>query len=96
MAAIVETGLGRLRGIEQGGVRVFRGIPFAKPPVGTLRFRAPQKWLAFARTGDPSHAGLPAWPRYEPARRATMELGRACKVLADPGADERRVWEGLL
>ncbi len=36
---IVATPLGRLRGVQQEGVRVFRGIPFAAPPEGLLRFR---------------------------------------------------------
>ena len=42
MPAIVKTPLGQLRGESLNGVRVFRGVPFAKPPVGELRFRAPQ------------------------------------------------------
>jgi para-nitrobenzyl esterase len=42
MAVIVETGLGRVEGFERDGVRTFRGIPYAKPPVGALRFRAPE------------------------------------------------------
>ncbi len=29
-------------------------------------------YVAFARTGNPSHPGLPAWPKYELGRRATM------------------------
>jgi para-nitrobenzyl esterase len=37
----IETGLGRLAGLESDGVRTFRGIPFAKPPIGEGRFRAP-------------------------------------------------------
>ena len=38
---LVQTPLGSLRGECAGGVRNFRGIPFAEPPVGDLRFRAP-------------------------------------------------------
>jgi Carboxylesterase type B len=35
----VDTPLGSLQGEESAGVRIFRGIPFAEPPVGSLRFR---------------------------------------------------------
>ena len=38
----VETRRGWVRGTVEGDVRVFRGIPFAKPPVGPLRFGAPE------------------------------------------------------
>jgi len=33
---------GELRGTSEAGLKVFRGIPFAAPPVGDLRWRAPQ------------------------------------------------------
>src|ERR1051325_10392876 len=41
----VEGGL--VEGISEDGLTVYRGIPFAAPPVGDLRWRAPQppaKW----------------------------------------------------
>jgi len=47
MGIVVETACGRLEGAQEGGLQVFRGIPFAKPPVGALRFRAPsppERW----------------------------------------------------
>jgi para-nitrobenzyl esterase len=39
---IIETSYGTLSGYADGSVRAWRGIPFAKPPVGALRWRAPQ------------------------------------------------------
>lgn len=46
-------------------------------------------WLAFARTGDPNHAGLPRWPTYDRAQRRTMLFEVPAKVVADPFATER-------
>ncbi|MEH0420801.1 carboxylesterase/lipase family protein [Streptomyces sp. B21-083] len=43
----VKTAAGRVRGREEDGLTVFRGIPFAQPPVGEARFAAPgpvQPW----------------------------------------------------
>lgn len=46
---VVKTDKGKLRGAltEDGKVRAFKGIPYAAPPVGQLRWQAPQpaaKW----------------------------------------------------
>ncbi|GAA4771949.1 carboxylesterase/lipase family protein [Microbacterium gilvum] len=40
-APLVTTTAGEVRGIDRGGSAAFLGIPFAQPPVGALRFRAP-------------------------------------------------------
>lgn len=39
---IVETRTGRIEGATGDGFHVFRGIPFACPPIGRLRLRAPR------------------------------------------------------
>jgi para-nitrobenzyl esterase len=66
----VETGL--LAGTVSTGqpsVRVFKGIPFAAPPLGENRWRAPQpgaKWEGVRKAdafGAPCIAGAPAPPR---------------------------------
>jgi para-nitrobenzyl esterase len=38
----VKIDTGRLKGVTQEGVVAFKGIPFAAPPVGDLRWRPPQ------------------------------------------------------
>ncbi|MES9544042.1 carboxylesterase family protein [Actinomadura sp. NPDC000600] len=38
----VRTKAGVLRGVREAGTAVFRGVPFAEPPAGALRFAAPQ------------------------------------------------------
>ena len=48
-----------------------------------------QAWGNFARTGNPNHAGLPDWPAYDTARRATMMFDTACKAIDDPNRAER-------
>ncbi|MEY9199462.1 carboxylesterase type B [Sinorhizobium fredii] len=44
-------------------------------------------WVAFASNGDPG------WPEYEAERRATMHFDISPKVVNDPLAGERRLWE---
>lgn len=38
---VVQTSKGAIRGFTKDGVAIFLGIPFAKPPVGDLRWKAP-------------------------------------------------------
>jgi para-nitrobenzyl esterase len=39
---VVQTASGKIEGATKDGVERFLGVPFAKPPVGPLRWRAPQ------------------------------------------------------
>ncbi|CAM4368951.1 carboxylesterase/lipase family protein [Saccharibacillus endophyticus] len=38
---IIETKQGQLRGASANGVKSWKGVPYAQPPIGDLRFRAP-------------------------------------------------------
>jgi len=49
----VKTANGVVEGSDESGIRSFKGIPFAQPPVGTLRWREPQppkNWEGIKKT----------------------------------------------
>ncbi|NVM04525.1 MAG: carboxylesterase/lipase family protein, partial [Candidatus Helarchaeota archaeon] len=53
-------------------------------------------WVAFTRTGNPNHNGLPEWPTYDLKRRATMMLGINSKVEDDPIENIRKAWYNIM
>lgn len=58
---LVSTTLGQLRGISVNGVLEFRGVRYAQPPVGALRFQAPKKpgaWQGESSAADYGEAAV--------------------------------------
>src|SRR5690242_13095256 len=49
---IVATRSGKVEGFEDRGIQVFKGIPYASPPVGRLRWRPPQPEQAWDGVRD--------------------------------------------
>jgi para-nitrobenzyl esterase len=49
-----------------------------------------------AQTGNPSHSGIPEWPKYNTEKRSTMILGKEIKVVDDPYGKERIAWDGIM
>jgi para-nitrobenzyl esterase len=56
---VVSTRTGKVRGAVQDGVHVFRGIPYAQPPVGPLRFAAPVPYQPWDDVRDATEFGPP-------------------------------------
>jgi para-nitrobenzyl esterase len=52
-------------------------------------------WVAFARSGNPSHPGLPRWSPFTAAARTTMVFDRECGVIDDPHRDERLALQAI-
>jgi para-nitrobenzyl esterase len=81
--------------VDRPGAALFSG---GGPEAIGLSGRTMDAWIAFARSGDPSHADLPGgrWQAYEPEERSTMVLDAECAVELDPGSLERRAWDDVL
>jgi para-nitrobenzyl esterase len=60
---IVETKYGKIDGITENGCNIYKGIPYAKPPVGRLRFAKPQKPEKWQGVLMADHAGNMAMQR---------------------------------
>jgi para-nitrobenzyl esterase len=50
-------------------------------------------FIAFARSGNPNHAGIPQWLPYTLSRRETMVFNNTSNLVNDPRGAERRLFE---
>ncbi len=87
---------GRLRAMHCMDIPfVFENVDLSKPVVGdgqdryALADTMSRAWVAFARSGNPNHKGLPPWDRFTAEKRATMIFNNECLAVNDPYRDER-------
>ena len=96
MDVLVETRRGSVRGVTEGSLAVFRGLPFARPPVGPLRFGPPEPPEPWSGVRDAARFG-PSAPQNGALVGPLMSLGinrtgEDCLYLNvwTPGADRGR------
>jgi para-nitrobenzyl esterase len=76
--------------------------PWLRPWLGATRGarslsrRMQRAWVEFARTGDPRHDGIPAWPCFEAERRPTLAFDSRCTLRESPFSETLPFWEGVL
>jgi para-nitrobenzyl esterase len=91
--------LGAFHGLEIPFVFGTLRDPLLRASLGASRSardlsdRMQNAWIAFARCGDPNHADLPDWSRYEAKRRSTMVLGADCREESWRFEDVTRFWD---
>ena len=61
------------------------------PEAEGLASKMSTAWANFARTGKPSAPGLPAWPKYDSAKRPTMVLNYQSKVEDNPRGEQLKI-----
>jgi para-nitrobenzyl esterase len=59
------------------------------PEIQEMADRVSGAWAAFARTGNPWHAGIPKWSAYNATQRPTMIINTEWKLENDPNREER-------
>jgi para-nitrobenzyl esterase len=62
---VIETTAGDVQGLVEEGISTFKGIPYAAPPLGALRFRAPQPHAGWDHVLDATDFGAPAMQMYD-------------------------------
>jgi para-nitrobenzyl esterase len=89
---------GRLAGVSESGLNIFRGIPYARPPVGALRWRPPAPAAPWAGVRDAAAFGpscmqplLPEGSFYADNPAAMSEDCLTLNVWAPAGARRRPV-----
>jgi len=93
--------------IDGGKLRAFHGFDIALvfdnlgaagsktgmgPEARSVAHQMSEAFLAFARTGDPNCAAIPAWAKYELPQRATMVFDAASRMVDDPRREERELF----
>ncbi len=81
--ALVRTDNGVVKGIEKMGINIFRGIPYAQPPVGNLRWQAPQpvkSWTGVKNTYQFGPRAMQA-PLYNDMRFRSNGMSEDCLYL---------------
>ena len=81
---IVETNLGKLRGVSTGGVYSFKGVPYGASTDGSMRFMPPVKPASWTGVRDAINLG-PLAPQFVSSASGGSDIRKAMGDIFGPG-----------
>ena len=78
---VIDAPAGAVRGTVEGDLHVFRGIPFAQPPVGALRWRPPVPLARWKGVREASQFGAACYQ--PPPRLSNIYVGKPIPMSED-------------
>jgi para-nitrobenzyl esterase len=75
--------------LDRPGTEFFTGTGVDRAGLATAMHKA---WIAFARTGEPRHDGIPAWYPYDFEARTMMRFDSQNQIIHDWRAKDRLAW----
>ncbi len=87
---VVETAQGKVQGLKDDGIDAFLGLRYAAPPVGPLRFHAPQPADRYDGVWDATTMGAPCMQMYTPSGPNTTDTTRQIQSIF-PTAGEAKI-----
>ncbi len=88
---IIKTTKGEIKGVQESNYQCFLGIPFAKPPIGDLRFREPQPMDSWESIKDTTQFGSIPPQNYKDIPPINQKEDEDCLYLNiwTPAADDK-------
>lgn len=94
--AVVQTTAGRVQGLLDGGISAFKGIRYAAPPVGDLRFMPPAQPAPWTTIQDAAALGAPCMQMYSPGGPRQSDFSTEMQALFPTGPETRQDNEDCL
>ena len=94
--AVVQTDAGRVQGLMDRGIAAFKGVRYAAPPVGELRFMPPKPPAPWATIQDAAALAAPCMQMYSPGGPRQSDFSTEMQSLFPTGPETRQDNEDCL